>query len=80
MKTIIYPNIDGVIVLGGGLISSGGLSQESVQRLLAGVNIFKTNNAKYLILSGNGSWQHRLPLAKTEASLMADLAVKRGGQ
>lgn len=75
---IIYLKIDGVIILGGGLTNKGALSKESVKRAINGIKLFKAINAKYLILSGNGSWQHRLPLSRTEAGLMADLAVKKG--
>jgi len=74
----MHQKIDGVIILGGGLTSGGRLSRESVKRLLAGINLFKANHAKHLILSGNGSWQHRLPLSKTEASLMETLAIEKG--
>lgn len=73
-----FSKTDGVIILGGGITPQGYLSHESLERIATGIKIIQTNRAQYLILSGNGYWQKKISPSRTEANLMANIAVKNG--
>ncbi len=76
----VLSTLDLVIVLGGGVNTSGGLREYpevgviTYSRLVNGVKIFKRSGAKTLILSGGGSTQ----TMESEAEVMKVLAIELG--
>jgi uncharacterized SAM-binding protein YcdF (DUF218 family) len=76
------PDMDIVVVLGGGYLPSGSLqkypeaSGATYSRLCNGVRIFKRSGAKKLVLSGGSAY----PGSGSEAAVMKDLALRLGVQ
>jgi uncharacterized SAM-binding protein YcdF (DUF218 family) len=66
---------DAVVVLGAGVMADTSLSDESLQRAIHGIKVFKKGGARTLVMSG----PRRIPLSpKSEAEVRRDLAVAFG--
>lgn len=67
---------DAIVVLGSGVMRGGVLDEESMRRVIAGIELFKKGLAPMLILSGTG--RSDSPNSLTEAAVRAKLAEDMG--
>jgi uncharacterized SAM-binding protein YcdF (DUF218 family) len=66
---------DAIVVLGAGVMPQGKLMDESMRRLVAGIELFKRGMAPLLVVSGPGRPDAPVP---TEATVRAKLAETMG--
>ena len=66
---------DAIVVLGAGVMPTGILTDESMRRFVAGVELYKRGMAPVFVVSGPGRAEAPVP---TEASLRAKLAETMG--
>jgi uncharacterized SAM-binding protein YcdF (DUF218 family) len=67
--------VDAIVVLGAGILHGGVLSDQSLQRVIAGIALFRRNLAPILVLSGPPRFD---PPVLSEAAIRAKLAEAMG--
>jgi uncharacterized SAM-binding protein YcdF (DUF218 family) len=66
---------DAIVVLGSGLMPGGVLNEESMRRVIKGIELFKKGMAPLLVVSGTGRFESPAP---SEAAVRAKLAEEMG--
>jgi uncharacterized SAM-binding protein YcdF (DUF218 family) len=66
---------DAIVVLGAGLMPGGVLNEESMRRVIAGIELYKKGMAPLLVVSGSGGLEAPAP---SEAAVRVKLAEEMG--